>query len=85
MFLFFPSTAHAIILLPAVVLIPIAKIIAVVIGWFSVSSLSFGVIWSKHYKTKLSRVLLVIGISIIIISILVALFLRWQNPQRPWI
>jgi hypothetical protein len=79
----YPKSAHAIIFLPAIILIPIAKIVALVIGGFTLPSLGLGVLWSKLFGNSLLRSLTFIVIFLIAGGILLALFLHSENPNRP--
>ena len=83
--LFYPPKTQAIIFLPAIILIPIAKIIAFVIGGFSIPSLGLGALITKLFRKSLKKTLLVIFVFLIIVSILLAIFLKLHNPDRPWI
>lgn len=82
--LFYPPKAHAIIFLPAIILIPIAKIIAFVIGGFSIPSLGLGALITKLFGKSLKKTLLIIFLLLITTGILLAIFLKLHNPDRPW-
>lgn len=82
--LFYPPKTHAIIFLPAIILIPIAKIIAFVIGGFSIPSLGLGALVTKLFGKSLKKTLLIIFLLLIIAGILLAIFLKLHNPDRPW-
>jgi len=80
--LIFPSTTQAIIILPAIILIPIAQMVAVIVGGFSVPVISLGILIKTLTKNrKLAvRISVFVFILIIVISIFV---LRWKNPDNP--
>lgn len=78
-----PTDAHAIIFLPALILIPIAKIIALIVAGFSLPALSFGVIWSKVTKNSLKRTLIFIAVLLIFIAVIIGSILKIANPERP--
>jgi hypothetical protein len=81
--LFIPHRAHAIIFLPAIVLIPIAKIIALIIGGLSVPVLGLGTLWSKLFKKSLKRTIFVTIIVFAVLLVVLAIFLKLHNPDRP--
>lgn len=83
--LFYPPKAHAIIFLPAIILIPIAKIIAFVIGGFSIPSLGIGALITKLFGKSLKKTLAFILLFLIVVGILLAIILKLHNPDRPWI
>lgn len=78
-----PPRAHAIIILPAVALIPLAKLIAVIVGTLSIPAASLGTmvgIFTKNRKLGISVTLIVITV----LTVAVAYFLRVKNPHNPW-
>lgn len=81
--LVFAPQARAIIFLPAIVLIPIAKIIALVIGGFSFPALGIGALWSKLFRKSLRRTIFVIIFVLVILAIILAIFFKLNNPDRP--
>ncbi len=83
LFAFAPSKAHAIIFLPATILIPIAKIVAIVIGGFSAPAIGIGALWSKLFKKSLKRTVLSVVIILLVIGLIVGGFLMIENPNRP--
>lgn len=83
LFAFTVKPAYAIIFLPAIVLIPIAKIIAFVMGGLSLPALGIGTLWSKLFGKSLQRTLVVVVSLLIITAVLIALFLKIYNPERP--
>lgn len=83
LFAFVAKPAHAIIFLPAIILIPIAKIVALIIGGFSFPALGIGALWSKLFRKSLQRTLLIIACALLILGSLIALVLKIYNPERP--
>ena len=81
---FITPQAHAIIFLPAVVLIPIAKIVAFIIGGFSFPALSVGALWSKLFHKSLKRTLIVITCLLILLTIILVVIFKLHNPDRPF-
>ena len=79
----FAPQAHAIIFLPAIVLIPIAKIVALIIGGFSFPALGVGALWSKLFGKSLGRTILVIIAILVVLAIILAIFFKLHNPDRP--
>jgi|GEM_PF-5905660 len=80
---FLAPQAHAIIFLPAIVLIPIAKIVAVIIGGFSFPALGVGALWSKLFGKSLKRTIGVIVVILLIIAVVLVIFFKFHNPDRP--
>lgn len=81
----FAPKAHAIIFLPAIILIPIAKIVALIIGGFSFPALGIGVLWSKLFKKSIKRTILVIAVLLAVLAIILAVVFKLHNPDRPFI
>lgn len=79
----FPPEAHAIVVLPAVILIPLVKLIAIVVGAFSVPVTSLGLILGKLTKNY-PRMLIVSFLILCIIAIITTLILRKLYPLNPW-
>lgn len=82
--LYLTPKAHAIIFLPALILIPIAKILAIVIAGFAFPALGLGAIWSNLFEKSYKRTFLVIGVLFILLITILAIFIKLQNPERPW-
>ena len=80
---FFPPKAHAIIFLPALILIPIAKIVALIIGGFSVPAVGIGALWSRLFKKSLKRTLGVILLLLLFLALVLIILLKLHNPERP--
>ena len=79
----FPSTAHAIIVIPALILIPIAKLVALIAAAFSIPLASVGVFIRSVTKNR--RLGIIISISILALVILVSvLILHHKYPENPW-
>jgi len=79
----FAPQAHAIVFLPAIVLIPIAKIIAFIIGGFSFPALGVGALWSKLFGKSLGRTISAIIAILMVLAIILAIFFKLHNPDRP--
>lgn len=74
---------HAIVLLPAVLLIPIIKIVAIVIGSLSVPAISISALWSKLFGKPLHMAIAWTIAILIVIGMLLGVFLKIQLPDRP--
>lgn len=83
LFAFTVKPAHAIIFLPAIVLIPIAKIVAIIMGGFSLPALGVGALWSKLFGKSLRRTITIIITLLVILGLVFAIFLKIHNPERP--
>ena len=79
----FPPKVHAIVILPAVILVPLVKLIALVVGALSIPVGSAGVIVAKITK-KYTFVILASVILILLIGIAAAIFLRITHPDNLW-
>jgi hypothetical protein len=75
--------ANAIVFLPAIVLIPIAKIVALIMAGFSFPALGAGALWSKLFRKSFKRVFVIIFIILILLVFFSAVFLKLINPDRP--
>lgn len=82
-FIAFPPQVHAIVILPAIMLIPLVKLVALVIGAFSIPVGSAGILLAKITK-KNKLVFIISFILILLISVLAAIVLRLTHPQNPW-
>ena len=76
--------ASAILFLPAVVLIPIANIVAWIIGGSLLPGLGIGLIWHKMFGKSLLGSMIGVLISLILLGLGTAAFLYFQNPARPF-
>lgn len=83
-FFTFATRAHAIVFLPAVILIPIANIVAWVMGGSLLPGLGIGLVWHKFFGKSLLGTLIGILLSLLLIGLSTALYLYWQNPDRPF-
>jgi hypothetical protein len=83
--LVFPRPAEAIVILPAVVLIPIAKLVAVVIGGLSLPAVGIGAVWQRMSGAPKWKVTLVVAVSLLVLAVLLAVGLQVMNPERPWV
>ena len=83
-FLFgYVEQVHAIVFLPALLLIPLAKLIAVIVSAFSIPAASIGVFIAKITKNR--RLAWGIAIAILLVITVSATFiLKWKNPDNPW-
>jgi len=80
---FSAQKAHAIIFLPAIILLPIIKIIALIIGGFSIPALGIGALSGKLFHASPKKSIpIIIGV-LIILAIILAIFLKLENPERP--
>jgi hypothetical protein len=80
-----PQTAQAIILLPALVLIPIAKIISLIIGALLFPFVGGVAVWGKISQKPVYKMIAVSIVLLIVVGIVLALGLKLSNPDRPWI
>lgn len=83
LFGFAAPQAHAIVFLPALILIPIAKIIAIVIAGFSLPALGIGVLWNKLFGSSLRKTLIITLGILLLFSIALGIYLKIQFPERP--
>lgn len=82
-FLVSTRQAGAIVFLPALILIPIAKIVAIVITGLSLPAISIGAMYSYLFKKSLQRTMLTIFGIILILAAIAAVLLKFSNPDRP--
>ena len=76
--------AYAFVFLPALILIPIAKVVGIVIAGASIPALSIGALYSFLFKKSLRRAVISSICIVIVIALIVAVILRFSNPARPW-
>ena len=81
----FPPKVHAIVILPAVILIPIIKIVALVIGSLSVPAVSLSALWSKLFGKPLHIAIAWTIIILLCIGIVLGIYLKIHLPERPLI
>ncbi len=83
--LLFPLEAKAFVILPTLILIPIAKIIALIVGGFTIPTLGLSAFVSKITgKSYVKGIVVGVGI-LLIVSIILVLILKMLNPSRPLI
>ena len=78
----FTNEAKAIVVLVPVVLIPIVKILAVIIGAFAVPVVSLSTFFYKIKKKSPIAGMLIGIVLLILLGIIVILILKTVNPQR---
>ncbi len=76
---------NAIIFLPAIILIPIAKIVALIIGGFAIPAFGTSVIWSKLFGRSTKKAIVATFIFLILLAIILFVSIKMLNPDRPWI
>jgi hypothetical protein len=81
---YFPGEVKAIIFMPALILIPIAKIVSIIIGAFALPMIGFGAIWSRFRKIPIKKMMLAVFVLLTIIGIMVAVGIKAIDPIRPW-
>lgn len=80
----FTAKANAFVYVPPIVLIPIAQFIALLIGGFSVSAIGIGALWSKLFGKSFKKSLIVVIFILLLICLALVVFLKIQNPDRPF-
>lgn len=83
MFILFTDEAGAIIIIPAAILIPIVKLVAIIISGFSLPVVG---ITTYFHKTSNKSVIkgIFVGLAILIVlAALIAIVLKLMNPSRP--
>lgn len=81
--LIFTNDANAIIVIVPVILIPIVKIAALIVGALATPVISLSV-WYLKMKNKPIYFGIIVGISILaILGILISLGIKITNPSRP--
>lgn len=78
-----PKSAFALIFLPAVVLIPIAQIVAVIIGGFSLPAVGIGVVYHKLFGKPVGKAIGIILLVVLLIALSIGVYLKFENPARP--
>ncbi len=79
----FPSSAHALVMLPPLLLIPIVKLVAIFMGGISIPAMGLGTLWSKLTGASKSKVYGVILCLLILMAIILIICLKLFNPYRP--
>ncbi len=83
-FLFiFPTKTHAIVVLPGIILVPLVKLIAVIVGAFSVPLTSMGFLIGKITK-KYKSMFIISLLLILLIGVFAAIILKILYPNNPW-
>jgi hypothetical protein len=82
--LVFSQRALAVVFLPPLLLIPIAKLVAIVLGGLALPTLGISTIFSKGNNKAIFKTVLSVLVILAIAGLLVALVLKIQNPLRPW-
>lgn len=77
--------AHAIVILPAVVLIPIIKIVAMVIGGLSLPAVGMSALWSKLFGKPLTQTIAWMLVVLLVLGILLTVYLRYYLPNHPFV
>jgi hypothetical protein len=80
--LFGVQPAYAIVILPALILIPIAKMVAVVVATFALPAASVGVYLSKVTKNHKLGIILPVVI-ILVIALISLLGFMYFHPNNP--
>lgn len=75
--------AHAIVILPAVVLIPIIKIVALVIGGLSLPAVGMSALWSRVFGKPLTQTIAWMLVVLLVLGVLLTLWLRFYLPNHP--
>ena len=81
--LYQPAEVHAIIILPALILIPIAKVVAVIMAALCLPSLGIGIFLHKFFNTPFKRIMVYILFGLISLAGVLILVLKLINPHRP--
>jgi hypothetical protein len=76
--------AEAIVILPAIILIPIAKLVASLIGALSLPTLTAGVLGQKLFGIPVKKVIFISVSILLIIGCVAAVLLKMENANRPW-
>jgi hypothetical protein len=84
-FIVFVDRVDAIIFLPAIILIPIAKIIAVLIGGFSLPVIGASAFVNKITGKSAAKGILYGIIILVVLGVIAAVVLKLVNPDRPLI
>ncbi len=82
LFFSFYQPSGAIIVLPALILIPIAKIVGIILGILSVPTLGLGAVFAKLTKHSVMKgFLIALGI-LVITGVVLALIIKLFNPDH---
>lgn len=80
--LLFPTNIQAIVVIPAIVLIPIAQMVAAIISGLSVPIVSFGIlikIFTNNRKLAVKLTILLFVLTVLL-SIII---MKWKYPDNP--
>jgi hypothetical protein len=78
-----PQPAQAIIFLPAIILIPIAQLVAFLLGGLTLPAILTGFIWSKLFKKSWKRGILYSLAFLLVLGLIAAIILKIITPERP--
>jgi len=78
-----PRNAHAIVVIPALILIPIAKIIAVFIAGLSFPAAFMGAISAKLSGKPWLKGVVIAIVVLLVVALIVGVTLKIVNPSRP--
>lgn len=82
--LIFPLHTHAIIVLPAIILIPLAQLVATIVGFLSIPIAGLGLLIKKI--TNNHRLAVKISLLCFVLMVFAAtLILRYFYPDNPWL
>lgn len=81
--LFNARSANAIIFLPAIILIPVAKVVALIIAGFSVPALGMGAVVAKFSRRPVLKMVLGTMGLLMVAAFVLGLFIKLINPDRP--
>lgn len=82
--LIFPRYSYAIIFLPPLILIPIAKTVAVFIGFASAPLAGAGALWAYVSKKPIIRAMLISFGILVLMAVFLGVLLKTLNPERPF-
>lgn len=78
-----PRDAHAIIFLPALILIPIAKFVAIILAGFAIPTMGIGALAGKMFRLSRKQTIAAILSFLFIAAVCLGLFLKLHDPSRP--
>lgn len=81
--LVYPKSSHAIIFLPALILIPIAKIIGIILAGFALPVTGIGILWGKLSQKSLIKTVGTTVVLLLLLSLALGLLLKLHDPNRP--
>ncbi len=83
LFFIFVNETKAIIILPAVILVPIVKIVAIIISGFSLPVIGLSAYFHKISNKPVLRGIFVGMLILIFMGLLITIALKIINPSRP--